>query len=178
MQFFARVLAVASVLVAVFVWAPLGARGQEITSGHVSVYMPIILQQSLRAEEQEVVELTNQIRRENGCEPFRVSPQLGKAARDHSEDMATRNYFDHTSPDGLDLWTRMRSAGYRFTLAAENIAAGQPSPDEVVQDWMESPGHRENILNCALTEIGVGYASNTSSRYGVYWTENFGTPIR
>ena len=80
------------------------------------------------------------------------------------------------SPDGRTPFDRMTAAGYRYSTAAENIAAGQRTPQDVMTAWMNSPGHRANILNCALRQIGVGYATGSSSQYGVYWTQDFGTP--
>jgi uncharacterized protein YkwD len=70
----------------------------------------------------------------------------------------------------------MTAAGYTYRMAAENIAAGHRSPADVVKGWMNSPGHRANILNCGFTQIGVGYA--TGGTHGTYWTQNFGTPLR
>jgi uncharacterized protein YkwD len=88
--------------------------------------------------------------------------------------MATRNYFDHATPEGKSPFDRMTAAGYVFRAAAENIAAGQRTPESVVQAWMNSAGHRANILNCSLREIGVGVANGGS--FGIYWTQDFGTP--
>lgn len=88
--------------------------------------------------------------------------------------MAKRDYFDHTNPDGKSPFDRMSAAGYQYRSAAENIAAGYRDAEAVVQGWMNSEGHRKNIMNCGLTEIGVGYA--TGGKYGTYWTQNFGTP--
>ncbi len=88
--------------------------------------------------------------------------------------MAAKNYFSHTGLDGRSPFDRMRDAGYSYSSAAENIAAGQPTPAAVVNGWMNSEGHRANILNCKLTQIGVGVARGGS--YGIYWTQVFGTP--
>jgi uncharacterized protein YkwD len=89
--------------------------------------------------------------------------------------MAARNFFDHNNPDGKSPFDRMTAAGYRYRMAAENIAAGYATPQAVVDGWMNSPGHRANILNCGLTQIGVGYA--TGGSYRTYWTEDFATPL-
>ena len=86
--------------------------------------------------------------------------------------MAANNYFSHTSRNGASFATRIRRAGYRYRLAAENIAAGQQSPEEVVASWMSSPAHRANILNCDFKELGVGMAKGGS--YRIYWTQAFG----
>jgi uncharacterized protein YkwD len=124
----------------------------------------------------QVVTLTNAERAKAGCGPLTVNATLTAVAQAHSQDMATNNYFEHNSQDGRTPFDRMTAAGYRYSTAAENIAAGQRTPQDVMTAWMNSPGHRANILNCALKQIGVGYATNSSSRYGVYWTQDFGTP--
>lgn len=124
---------------------------------------------------QQVVELTNAQRAANGCGALTVNTTLTSVAQAHSADMAANNYFDHTDKQGNDPFARMRAAGYSFSYAGENIAAGQQTPAAVMDAWMNSPGHRANILNCHFTEIGVGYA--TGGSYGKYWTQDFGTPL-
>jgi uncharacterized protein YkwD len=123
----------------------------------------------------QVVTLTNQQRAAQGCSALAVNATLTSVAQAHSVDMSRRNFFDHVNPDGESPFDRMSAAGYRYRLAAENIAAGQRTPQEVVTGWMNSAGHRANILNCGLTQIGVGYA--TGGSYGIYWTQDFGTPL-
>jgi uncharacterized protein YkwD len=120
--------------------------------------------------------LTNEQRRAAGCGDLTWNPALASAAQQHADDMANNNYFSHTSRDGRTFAVRIRNAGYRYRLAAENIAAGYGSPEEVVASWMASPGHRANILNCRLREIGVGMGANSASQYGTYWVQNFGLP--
>jgi uncharacterized protein YkwD len=124
---------------------------------------------------QQVVDLTNQNRQEHGCGNLVLDTQLTAAAQGHSDDMATNDYFDHNSPDGRDPGDRISDAGYDWSEWAENIAAGQPTPAEVVDTWMHSSGHRENILNCDLHDIGVGYATSESAEYSTYWTQDFGS---
>lgn len=121
----------------------------------------------------EVVTRVNAARKSVGCAPLRTSPALQKAAVLHSVDMRTKNYFSHTSQDGRSPFDRMRAQGYVWG-SAENIAAGQRSAAAVVSAWMNSPGHRANILNCRNKAIGVG-VSQGSGTYGIYWTQNFGT---
>jgi uncharacterized protein YkwD/stress response protein SCP2 len=123
----------------------------------------------------EVVMLTNQQRQLNGLPPLAPEPLLGRAAAAHSADMAARQFFDHRNPDGLQVADRVTALGYRFATVAENIAAGQRTPTEVVTGWMNSPGHRRNILLPEITQIGVGY-SPSADVYGCYWTQVFGTP--
>jgi uncharacterized protein YkwD len=112
--------------------------------------------------------LTNRERGKAGCRPLTVDRRLTAAAQGHSEDMAEQRFFSHTSPDGRGFADRIHATGYP-SPGAENIAYGQTSAREVVADWMGSPGHRRNILDCELTEIGVGF-----DRRGYYWTQDFG----
>lgn len=124
------------------------------------------------SSQEEVVRLTNVERQAGGCGALKNDPQLRSAAQGHSDDMATKNYFSHTSQDGRTMTDRIKASGFSPMSAwAENIAMGQRTPAEVVKAWMNSTGHRQNIMNCAYTHIGVGVAN--SSR-GVYWTQNFG----
>ncbi|WP_326644043.1 CAP domain-containing protein [Streptosporangium sp. NBC_01755] len=120
---------------------------------------------------EEVVRLTNAERQKGGCAPLVSDPQLRSAAQGHSADMAAKNYFSHTSADGRNLTARIKASGFSPVRAwAENIAMGQRTPAEVVRAWMNSSGHRANIMNCGYTHLGVGVAN--SSR-GIYWTQNF-----
>lgn len=127
-----------------------------------------------------VVELVNRERINAGCAPLAPHSALMRAALEHSTDMALNDFFSHTGSDGSQPWDRMTRAGYNWSQAAENIAAGYPSPESVVQGWMNCPGHRGNILNCNLRDTGVGYyylAQDTGTvNYHHYWTQVFGTP--
>jgi uncharacterized protein YkwD len=115
-----------------------------------------------------VIELVNQARAESGCNPVQVNAPLITAASGHSADMAARDYFSHTTPEGATFDERIKTAGYPLP-GAENIARGQKNAEQVMNDWMKSPGHRANILNCQLKVIGVGLDTN-----GFYWTQDFG----
>ncbi|NUO34982.1 MAG: CAP domain-containing protein [Dermatophilaceae bacterium] len=119
-----------------------------------------------------VVSIVNAERARAGCAPVTVHVLLARAAQDHSDDMAARAYFSHTSPDGRTFAQRIRAAGWAGGALAENIAAGQADAVAVMRDWMGSAGHRATILNCAYRNIGVGYA--TGGPYGTYWTQAFG----
>jgi uncharacterized protein YkwD len=103
-----------------------------------------------------------------------MEPHLRQAARCHSLDMATHNYFSHDSQDGTSPWTRITQAGYTAFGNAENIAAGQSTPESVVDGWMNSTGHCNNIMTSGSNEIGVGYAFVQSSDFDHYWTQDFG----
>jgi uncharacterized protein YkwD len=116
----------------------------------------------------QVVALVNAERADAGCPALVVDARLVAAAQGHSTDMAVNDYFSHTSQDGRTFADRIRAAGYP-SPAAENIAAGQRSAAEVMRAWMNSSGHRANILNCDLKAIGVGLDTR-----GWYWTQNFG----
>jgi len=120
--------------------------------------------------QQQVLDATNAERAANGCGPLRLDPLLNRAADGHSEDMAARDYFDHSDPEGRGPGVRIDAVGYPHRGWGENIAAGYGSAEAVVTGWMNSPGHRANILNCAFDEIGIGYAEP-----GRYWTQLFAT---
>ncbi|MFE7262465.1 CAP domain-containing protein [Streptomyces sp. NPDC057592] len=117
-----------------------------------------------------VLKLVNRERRKVGCPPLKMNAELRKAAQAHSTDMASRENMSHTGSDGSAPDDRIARAGYGWHAYGENIAHGYTTPKSVVAGWMNSPGHRRNILNCAFKEIGVGHA-----RHGNYWTQDFGT---
>jgi uncharacterized protein YkwD len=104
------------------------------------------------------------------------SDALAVAAVAHSDDMATRNYFAHTAPDGTTPADRASAAGYAWRVLAENIAAGQSSIAQVVDGWMASDGHCANIMDAALRDIGVACVASTSADYPTYWTMDLGAP--
>jgi uncharacterized protein YkwD len=117
-----------------------------------------------------VLALVNSERAAAGCPAVQADERLASVARAHSADMRDRDFFSHTNPDGLDPFDRARAAGISYARA-ENIAAGQADPAEVMTDWMNSAGHRQNILNCSLTTLGVGIAQGSG---GPWWTQLFG----
>lgn len=121
---------------------------------------------------QQVVSLTNAERAKHGCGALTVDSQLQAAAQGHSDDMVARNFFDHTNPSGKNPGDRITAAGYRWSTYGENIAYGQRTPAAVMSAWMNSSGHRANILNCRFKNIGVGVTLKSGTPY---WTQNFGT---
>lgn len=123
---------------------------------------------SLNAFEKEVVDLTNKERSKQGLKALSVDTKLSKSARAKSQDMKDKNYFSHTSPTYGSPFDQMKTFGITYKSAGENIAQGQRSPQEVVTAWMNSEGHRANILNKSYTHIGVGYV-----KAGNYWTQQF-----
>ncbi len=126
----------------------------------------------LRRTTAEVVDLTNRERGRAGLPALAVDPRLTAAAQAHSADMVARDFYSHTDPDGGAPWDRAAAAGAARRTVGENIACGQRSPADVVEGWMNSPGHRANILKADFTHIGIGLAGG--GRAGTYWTQLFG----
>lgn len=120
------------------------------------------------AYEAEVIRLVNEIRVQNGLQPLKTNWELSRVARYKSQDMVDKHYFSHTSPTYGSPFQMMKAFGLSYRTAGENIAYGQRTPQEVVNAWMNSSGHRANILNSSYTQIGVGYVAN-----GNYWTQMF-----
>jgi uncharacterized YkwD family protein len=123
---------------------------------------------AVSAYEQKVVELTNQERAKNGLKPLALDTELSKVAREKSRDMQSKGYFSHTSPTYGSPFDMMKKFGISYRSAGENIAMGQRTPEEVVNAWMNSSGHRANIMNSSYTHIGVGHVAT-----GNYWTQMF-----
>jgi uncharacterized YkwD family protein/spore coat assembly protein SafA len=121
--------------------------------------------------EQQVVNLVNAERAKAGLKPLKADWELARVARFKSEDMRDNRYFDHNSPIYGTPFQMMKSFGINYRSAGENIAAGQTTAESVMQAWMNSPGHKKNILSPSFTHIGVGYAKGGS--YGHYWTQQF-----
>lgn len=119
---------------------------------------------------QRTLELVNQERAKVGAPPLQLKEDMNKAARDFSKDMVDRNYFSHVDPDGVDPWARMGKAGIA-NPGSENIAEGQTTPEEAVASWMESDGHRENLLNPNFKFMGIGVAVGANGR--PKWAQNF-----
>jgi uncharacterized protein YkwD len=129
----------------------------------------LLMQGSL---ETRVLALTNRHRRAKGCVPLRSRYSLRRSSRAHSVTMARHNEMSHQLPGEPWFSTRITRAGYRsWRVVAENVARGFDSPEEVVQAWMASPGHRRNILNCRLRDLGVGVVLSGGQ---LWWTQNFG----
>jgi hypothetical protein len=124
--------------------------------------------------ESDVIDLVNVERAAQGLHPLSYDHSLATAAQDHSEDMGLQGYFSHTSLDGRTVPDRITAAGYSYNTYGENIACGQPTPEDVIDAWMSSSGHKANILNSNFCDIGVGYAYLADSTYRHYWTQDFG----
>ncbi|MFF3327391.1 CAP domain-containing protein [Streptomyces sp. NPDC002889] len=117
-----------------------------------------------------VLQLVNSERSKAGCSPVTLNAKLSKAALDHSKDMSSHTNMSHTGSDGSNPGDRITRAGYSWSTYGENVAYGYTTPESVMAGWMDSPGHKANILNCEFKEIGIGLAQP-----GNYWTQDFGT---
>ncbi len=129
---------------------------------------------TMTAAADQVLSLVNQQRAQAGCQPLTGDSKLTELASNYSAEMAARGFFDHTDPDGKSPWDRASALGIS-NLGGENIAEGQPDAQAVMDAWMNSPGHRANILNCDYRTIGIGvhYATGSQSG-GPWWTQDFG----
>ncbi len=128
----------------------------------------------------EVLRLTNVFRQQNGLQPLTLNSKLATAAQTHSQNMGNLDFFSHTGADGSSSSQRISAAGYTWSAAGENIAAGYTTPEAVVNGWINSPGHRANLLNANYRDIGIGYfylANDTGNvNWQRYWTQNFAKP--
>lgn len=138
------------------------------TAKPAETQQPAAVDASISSIEQQVLTLTNQERAKEGLKPLATDSALMDSARAKSSDMSNNNYFSHTSPTLGSPFDQMKAKGIQYKAAAENIAMGQRTAAEVVKGWMESPGHRANIMNGNFTHIGIGYDAQ-----GHYWTQQF-----
>ena len=130
--------------------------------------------------------LINAERAQHGCGPLTINPQLNKAAMRQSAAMAEQHFFDHKDPDGTTPGQRVRDTGYVFQMMGENIEAGTDTAEEAVKVWMNSPGHRANILTCAYKETGLALVdapddvpiNGQPMAYEYYWTQEFALPLK
>jgi uncharacterized protein YkwD len=147
--------------------SPLAAAHREVSPRSVSLSPAAPFQQQILA-------LVNENRRRGGCGRLTLDGRLIAAAYRHAADMARRGYFAHQSPNGDGAGDRVDGAGYRWKRYGENIARGPESPYEVVDGWMHSPDHRENIMDCDLDQMGIGLAFDPERQ--PYWVQDFATP--
>ncbi|MGK5443733.1 CAP domain-containing protein [Micromonospora sp. URMC 105] len=141
-------------------------------TGSASTGAPNSVSPGVSSQAREVVDLVNAERAKAGCGKLSIDDKLMTAAQRHSQDQADHRNMSHTGSDGSDAGDRIERVGYSWRTYGENVAWNQKTPAEVMRAWMNSQGHRENILNCAFTEIGVGVASSN----GPYWTQVFAAP--
>ncbi|WP_247869797.1 CAP domain-containing protein [Herbaspirillum sp. ST 5-3] len=135
--------------------------------------------------QQEVLDRLNQARASNrmcgntfskAVGPLSWNGKLFEAAAAHATDMATKNYFSHESQDGRIFSERITATGYNWTAVGENIAAGQTSVEQVINNWLQSPAHCDNIMNGSFSEVGAACVRNDASTYKQYWTLELGRP--
>ena len=123
---------------------------------------------------QELLRLVNAERQRVNAPPLVLNDKLTAAAQRHTQDMATNRRLSHTGSDGSTMRSRIDATQYRWSTIGENVAMGQPTAAAVMSAWMSSPGHRQNILNPAFTELGVGQATGGGR---IYWTQVFARPL-
>jgi uncharacterized protein YkwD len=125
--------------------------------------------------DQQILGLVNQERAKVGADPLKINEQLDLAADQHTLDQASMNKMSHTGSNGSNMGDRIKNAGYVFSSAGENVAYGFGDAAAVMNGWMNSEGHRQNILNPNYKEIGIGYAQGADGR--PYWTQDFGAAL-
>ena len=157
-------------------------------SSDFRVYLPLLTRTTQPSIAEQVIYLANQQRQQHGCAALVLSAQLTAAASAHSQDMALHDLFSHTGSNGSTMVSRALATGYSYSLLAENLAAGASTAEAVMTGWMSSAGHRANILNCDLHELGVGFFVQPDDQsnvrldnghlggpYRYYWTQDFGS---
>ncbi len=137
-----------------------------------TVFLPILAKTT--SPEAQLIDLINAERVRRGLDALSVNPVLMQVAEAHSQDMVNRNFFDHINPDGQGPDGRLNEAGYAWSWCGENIGGGYATAQAMFTGWMNSTGHRDNMLFRDYTEIGIGYV--TGGHYGHYWTAVFATP--
>jgi len=163
-----------SVLAALTVTVAYGASAKDAVVGRES-------SSAVRARVVELVNVARSKGRRCGAERFTAAPPLNSskklhdAAADHARDMVKKKFFDHRGSDGSQPKDRVLRTGYKSRLTGENIAMGPESAEEVVEGWLDSPGHCANIMDPRFQDIGVGLASG-KKRGEIYWVQTFGTP--
>ncbi len=145
------------------------SEGDNIKSGNDRMNETQIVSQM-----KEVLNLVNQERSKNGLSPLTLNNDLTHIATMKASDMRDKNYFSHNSPTYGTPFEMLQQFGVKYSYAGENIAAGQKTSEQVMNDWMNSSGHRANILNKNYTQLGVGYV--TGGEYGTYWVQLFTKP--
>ncbi len=144
------------------------SKGDKIQDGNESMDTPIVDQMK------EVLDLVNEQRNKQGLNPLMMDSSLNHIATLKAQDMRDHNYFDHNSQTYGSPFEMLQRFGIHYSSAGENIAAGQKSAQQVMNDWMNSTGHRANILNENYTHLGVGYVEGGA--YGTYWVQTFTKP--
>lgn len=165
----------------------IGAYGQGKSGLWIIVAQPFVTPpaRDAAAVSRLVLALTNQARahartcgwrRFAAAPPLSLAPALARAARVHSRDMVTHDFFSHTGSDGSTPGQRVTRTGYRWSMVGENIASGSRTPQEVVAGWLASPHHCANIMTAGFRQMGVAFAVDRRSAQVIDWTEDFGAP--
>ena len=153
-------------------------------------YWTQVLASPAKAEGEEttdqVLSLVNAARAKQGCAPLQVDAKLSQAAQRESRDMVSKHFFSHTEPDGTTPGARVKDTGYLYQMIGENIEVNTDTPADAVTAWMNSPGHRANILTCAFKETGIAVVDQADDvpvdgvphAYKAYWTQVFAMPFR
>jgi uncharacterized protein YkwD len=188
-----RTLWIAAALIMLALGTRPAARAEQQLSATTQVFLPLISRPAAfvqtpdqRQKADQVLARVNSERAAAGCAALTMNDQLIVAAQGQSQDMAEKDFFDHINPDPSRATVSQRAAvaGYSGSFVGENIAAGYSTAAEVMDGWMSSAGHRANILNCAYSELGVGYYYQANDQpfpsnswpYNYYWTQVFGRP--
>ncbi len=173
MQLWTRILRAQPVGIALLALAAAALIPGTVAPIAVAKTPGILVAQTNETMAEELLRLVNVERRRVNARPLVLSPQLTAAAQRHSQDMAVSRRMSHTGSDGSTMRSRIDDTQYRWSTIGENVAMGQPTAAAVMTAWMNSPGHRQNILNPAFTELGVGYATGAGRPY---WTQVFARP--
>lgn len=150
---------------------PDGKHGQSTEEANSETGTETAERTEATQQAREVLKIVNQERQKQGLEPLVISAKLTDIANKKAQDMADNGYFDHTSPTYGSPFDMLKRFGVQYTAAGENIAAGQKNATEVMDSWMNSSGHRANILNANYEQIGIGYVEG--GRWGTYWVQLF-----
>ena len=154
----------------------MGAYGitAAIGAGTLAAFLPMCAPAPAPTTQQTVINITNQRRADNGLAPLRMNSTLTAVAQAHAADQASVDTMSHTGTDGSDAGTRIVRSGYPVQAWGENVAGGYATPDTVMVAWMNSPGHRANIVNGTFTQIGIGLAYAPDGT--AYWAMELGRP--
>lgn len=156
---------------------PIQNSGIQLSAWSTQPHPPQLIARSQGNSSRQLLSLINAERQKVGAPPLRINVKLTQSALGHSQDMASKNFFSHTGSNGSEFSARISAKGYNWSAASENIAAGQSTPAAVIQTWLNSPPHKQNMLNPQYTEVGFGYAYNSQSTYKTYWTADFAKPL-
>jgi uncharacterized protein YkwD len=150
------------------------SQGLEAFNDWLAPSVDLAQQAEVEAEiQQNVLDLVNAEREQAGAKPLNLNTQLNQAAQRHALDLARQGRLSHTGSDGSTMQTRIEATDYRWSAIGENIAMGQSTPEAVMRSWMESRGHRQNILNPTFSDLGVGYVEAQGEKF---WVQVFATP--